>query len=135
MQSTLQTTSRDLFFDLGWKSTALFVVFVWWMSRGSAPLYMVDFSTFEPPEEWKVTHDQLAEIMRRQGCFTPESVSFMEKILSKSGTGQATAWPPGIIKCLENPDTPADRSVEAARTEAEIVIFDVVGSVLEKVGL
>lgn len=27
------------------------------------------------------------------------------------------------------------RSVEAARTEAEIVIFDVVGSVLEKVGL
>lgn len=54
MQSTLQTTSRDLFFDLGWKSTALFVVFVWWMSRGSAPLYMVDFSTFEPPEEWKV---------------------------------------------------------------------------------
>ncbi|CAN0355354.1 unnamed protein product [Ectocarpus sp. 6 AP-2014] len=135
MQSTLQTTSRDLFFDLGWKSTALFVVFVWWMSRGSAPLYMVDFSTFEPPEEWKVTHDQLAEIMRRQGCFTPESVSFMEKILSKSGTGQATAWPPGIIKCLENPDTPADRSVEAARTEAEIVIFDVVGSVLEKFGM
>ncbi|CAN0224068.1 unnamed protein product, partial [Hapterophycus canaliculatus] len=31
--------------------------------------------------------------------------------------------------------TTYDRSVEAARTEAEIVIFDVVGSVLEKVGL
>lgn len=54
MQSTLQTTSSDLVFDLGWKSTALFVVFVWWMSRSSSPLYMVDFSTFEPPEEWKV---------------------------------------------------------------------------------
>lgn len=31
----------------------------------------------------QVTHEELAEIMRRQGCFTPESVSFMEKILSK----------------------------------------------------
>lgn len=55
METTLKTTSRDLVFDLGWKSTALFVVFVWWMSRSSSPLYMVDFSTFEPPEEWKVT--------------------------------------------------------------------------------
>ena len=29
--------------------------------------------------------------------------------VGRSGTGQATAWPPGIIKCLDNPDTPADR--------------------------
>lgn len=54
INSTLKTTSRDLVLDLGWKSTALFVVFVWWMSRGSSPVYMVDFSTFEPPEDWKV---------------------------------------------------------------------------------
>ncbi|CAM9997258.1 unnamed protein product, partial [Choristocarpus tenellus] len=47
--------------------------------------------------------------MRRQGCFTPSSIEFMAKILSKSGTGQATAWPPGIIKCLKDENTPADR--------------------------
>lgn len=31
--------------------------------------------------------------------------------VGRSGTGQATAWPPGIIRCLENADTPADRYV------------------------
>ncbi|CAM9310874.1 unnamed protein product [Discosporangium mesarthrocarpum] len=96
---------------------------------------MIDFSCFEPPSDWKVTHEQLIEIMRRQGCFTPESIQFMGKILSKSGTGQATAWPPGIIQCLKDENTPADRSVEGARSEAEVVVFDVVDSVLKKTGL
>ncbi|CAM9193929.1 unnamed protein product, partial [Sphacelaria rigidula] len=127
-QISLKSTAKEVVLDLGWKTTAVILVVLYLFTRSGSPLYMIDFSTFEAPEEWKVTHDQLAEIMRRQGCFTPESVAFMEKILAKSGTGQATAWPPGIIKCLENPDTPADRSVEAARTEAEIVIFDVVES-------
>lgn len=64
INSTLKTTSRDLVLDLGWKSTALFVVFVWWMSRGSSPVYMVDFSTFEPPEDWKVNERLLLPLAR-----------------------------------------------------------------------
>lgn len=64
-------------------------------------MYLVDFSTWEPPEEWKVSHAQLIELMRRQQCYTEESLNFMARILENSGTGQATAWPPSIVECMQ----------------------------------
>ena len=71
-------------------------------------------------------------MMRRQRCFNDESLGFMQRILERSGTGQATAWPPGILKSLQ-PDAPvADRSMAASREEAETVIFDVVEQALKK---
>ena len=56
----------------------------------------------------------------------------MQRILDRSGTGPATAWPPGIVQCLKSKDTKADRSIAASRKEAETVIFDVVGQALKK---
>ena len=72
-------------------------------------------------------------MMRRQRCFTEDSLDFMKRILERSGTGQATAWPPGIVKSLQ-PDAPvADRSIAASRKEAETVLFDVVEQALLEV--
>jgi len=97
------------------------------------PVYLIDFVCFEPPSSWKVSHAQIMDMMVRQNCFTQESLDFMKRILGRSGTGQATAWPPGIRQCLDG--KPTDNSIEASRKEAEFVINDVVSKALKKTNL
>ena len=60
-----------------------------YFSKFSRATYLVDFATFKPPEEWKVSHAQLMELMRRKKCFTQESLDFMERVLANSGTGES----------------------------------------------
>ena len=118
------------------KITILILLVGAWLMQRQRPVYLLGFSTFKAPESWKVSHEQIAEIMRRQDCFTEKSINFMERILERSGTGQATAWPPGITQCLENDEDgthkKSDRSMEASRKEAETVIFTIVKDALEK---
>jgi 3-ketoacyl-CoA synthase len=114
------------------KTTALLLVVGAWLVRRDNPIYLMGFATFKAPEEWKCDHDQILEMMRRQQSFNDESLGFMKRILERSGTGPATAWPPGIKQSL-NPDAPkADKSMAASRLEAETVIFDVVENALRK---
>mmetsp|Transcript_9321 Transcript_9321/g.25771 ORF Transcript_9321/g.25771 Transcript_9321/m.25771 type:complete len:563 (-) Transcript_9321:294-1982(-) len=121
-----------LLFSPAVKTTALVLLIMAFILRRQGPVYLLSFATFKAPDSWKVTHDELLEIMRRQNCFTEDSLGFLKKILERSGTGQATAWPPGIVQCLESQDKPADRSIEASRSEAETIIFDVVEQALKK---
>jgi len=120
------------------KTTALILVVGAWMIRRDSPIYMMSFSTFKAPDSWKCDQDEIMEMMKRQKCFTQESLNFMRRILDRSGTGPATAWPPGIKQCLKpKEDDPndhmlTDRSIDASRQEAQIVIFDVVKQALEK---
>jgi predicted naringenin-chalcone synthase len=121
------------------KITALMLLMGAWLMRQKRPVYLLSFATFQAPESWKVSHDQVAEIMRRQECFNDQSLDFMQRILKQSGTGQATAWPPGIVQCLNPTETgepgeriPSDRSIHGSRKEAETVIFDIVQQALDK---
>lgn len=115
------------------KVTALVLVVIGWILTNDNPIYMLAFSTFKAPDSWKVTHDKFVEMMKLQGCFTDESVAFMARLIARSGTGQSTAWPPGIVQCLDGKKS--DRSIEASRKEAETVIFDIVESALRKAKL
>ncbi len=105
-------------FDLGWKTMAMLAALIWYATHREKPVYLLDFCTFEPPESWKLTAEQLMTIMRAQGCFTEDSLEFLARMLKQSGCGPATAWPPGTVQCLEG--LPADRSAEAARKESEV---------------
>lgn len=114
------------------KTTALILVVAAWLVGRDNPIYVLSFATFKAPDEWKCSHDDLIEQFRRQKCFTQESIDFMRRILDRSGTGQATAMPPGICQSL-GPGAPlADRSLAASRNEAETVIFDIVEEALKK---
>ena len=129
--SIMESDGFDLF-SPAVKTTALILVVAVWFIRRDNPIYLMSFATFKAPESWKVSHAEILEMMKRQGCFNDESLEFMKKILDRSGTGQSTAWPPGIVKSLQ-PDAPkADRSMSASREEAETVIFDVVEQALKK---
>mmetsp|Transcript_6648 Transcript_6648/g.9719 ORF Transcript_6648/g.9719 Transcript_6648/m.9719 type:complete len:565 (-) Transcript_6648:232-1926(-) len=112
------------------KITFLVLCILLWIARMEDPVYLMGFSTFKAPDSWKASHKQIMTMMKNQQCFNDESLKFMERILERSGTGQATAWPPGIIKSLEG--CKADRSMEASRLEAETVICDVVDKALKK---
>lgn len=96
-------------------------------------VYLLDFQTWEPPKSWKLTHEQILQAMRFQGCFTEESLQFMDRMLQQSGVGPQTAWPPGIVQCLEG--KPQDKSVTASREESQTIIFSVVRDLLAKTNI
>jgi len=116
------------------KGTALALIVALWYIRQESPIYLMSFATFKAPDSWKVSHAQLIQMMRNQGTFSEESLQFMARILERSGTGQATAWPPGIVQSLQ-PGVKADRSISASRQEAETVLFDVAEQAMEKAGV
>jgi 3-ketoacyl-CoA synthase len=106
---------------LGWKSVALVAVVVWYLSHRVSPVYLIDFTTFQPPESWLLTPQQLMEAMRLQESFTQDSLDFTSRMLQQSGVGPKTAWPPGMVQTLQG--KPTDESVEASRKEAEVYII------------
>ena len=81
--------------DLGWKTMGLLALVVWYFTQGEKQVLLIDFACFEPPESWKVSHDQLMQMMKAQNCFTEESLDFLSRMLQQSGCGPSTAWPPG----------------------------------------
>jgi FAE1/Type III polyketide synthase-like protein len=122
--------SFDLFGPAVKITFAVLAVLAWYMRRQN-PVYLLSFATFQAPDSWKCSHKDIVDIMRRQKCFTEDSIGFMERILENSGTGQTTAWPPGIVQCLKDETVAADRSMVASRKEAETVIFDIVDKALK----
>lgn len=135
-ESLVQNHTVFELFSPAVKTTAIILFLGAWIVRMDSPVYLLSFATFKAPDSWKLTQDEIVEVMRRQGCFTEESLNFLRRILERSGTGQATAWPPGIVRCLEDDENgnplKADRSMETSRKEAEAIIFDVVENALRK---
>jgi predicted naringenin-chalcone synthase len=123
---------RPFVFELGWRAFVLLGGVFWYLTHRENAVYLLDFSVFDSPEDWRLSPEELLEAMKRQECFTPESLDFMDRMLKQSGVGPKTAWPPGIVRCLRN--LPTLKSVEASREESETVMFDVVDKVLKKTG-
>lgn len=132
--SMILSLRKEAIFKPYVEGTFLTLVIMAWIITMDSPVYLQSFATFKAPESWKVSHAQIIEMMRRQKCFTQDSIDFMERLIARSGTGQNTAWPPGIVQCLRDGNS-TDRSIEASRKEAETVIFDVVEKALKKAQL
>ena len=73
---------KPVAFDLGWKSMAILAMIIWYFNQRSKPVYLIDFAVFEPPESWKLSHEQLMDIMGKQGCFTEDSLNFLSRLYS-----------------------------------------------------
>jgi len=129
--SMILSLRKEAIFSPAVEATFVVLVVMAWFLTMDNPVFLLSFATFKAPESWRATHDQIIEMMRRQNCFTEESIDFMKRLLVRSGTGQNTAWPPGIMQCLED-GKKTDRSIEASRKEAETVIFDIVEKAMKK---
>jgi len=106
--------------------------------RRSHSVYLLDFSLFQPPPEWNATHGEIITMLANAGeqekSFDENDTAFMSKVLHNSGTGDATAWPPGILQCRER-GVKQDQSMAAARAEAEAVIYGCLSELFQTTGV
>jgi len=109
----------------------LIALIVAYFARVKPSVYCMENVVFLPPRDWQVSKDDLMTMMRAQCCFTEDTLAFTQKILERSGTGESTAWPPSMISSRDGL-TPAAVHVDAAREEAEAVIFPLVKEVLTR---
>ncbi|GLJ17886.1 hypothetical protein SUGI_0313080 [Cryptomeria japonica] len=92
-------------------------------------IFMVGFSCFKPSDDMKCNYELKEYIAQRGDKFNEKSLDFMRQIYLKSGVGEETYFPPFIFK-----DNPVE-TLEAAREEAEIVMFGAVDEVFETTAL
>lgn len=119
-------------FSLGWKSLMLLAAVIWVLHRYEQTVYLLDFTTFEPPKSWRLTSAELLAVLGQiEPNYSPETLKFTEKILNQSGVGDETAWPPAIMNFMRK-GLPLEESTENARRESETVIFDCVRKLLER---
>ena len=83
----------------------------------------------KPPDAWKVTRDRFDGIVAATGDFDADSLTFMGKVLRRSGLGDETYAPPSLTQ------VPMQHTMAACRHEFESVAFDVVRGVLNKAGV
>ncbi|CAA3030803.1 3-ketoacyl-CoA synthase 5-like [Olea europaea var. sylvestris] len=101
-------------------------IYFMWKPRS---VYLVDYACYKPPAVCRVPFSTFMEHSRLILSSEPKSVEFQMRILERSGLGEETCLPPAIHYI---PPTP---NMEAARKEAEIVIFSAMESLFEKTGL
>jgi len=94
--------------------------------KAKSTVYLVDFATYQPPDELKIPHEKFLERTRGVGWFTEESIEFQEKLLYRTGLGDETYFPPGIHKI------PPDLGMDSARQEAEMVLSGCMDGILAK---
>ena len=133
-----------IYAELAWLAPAMLLTVVSFLTRRSKSVYLVDFALFEPPAEWRASKEELLRILenvgraedeRNPGCsFAEGDIEFMGKVLGNSGTGDATAWPPGIHRCRE-PGVRQDQSMEATRQEAETVVCSCLEGLFAQTGV
>ncbi|CAH9080980.1 unnamed protein product [Cuscuta epithymum] len=81
------------------------------------PVYLVDYSCYQPPDSLKANHHRFMDHSRLTGDFDDSSLEFQRKILERSGLGDETYFPEAM-HCV-----PPQPSMLAAREEAEQVMF------------
>eukprot|EP00003_Mantamonas_plastica_P021945 TRINITY_DN3636_c0_g1_i1.p1 TRINITY_DN3636_c0_g1~~TRINITY_DN3636_c0_g1_i1.p1 ORF type:complete len:555 (+),score=179.49 TRINITY_DN3636_c0_g1_i1:1595-3259(+) len=91
-----------------------FLLTMYWATK-ETPVYLLDFTVFSPPEELKISNAEFEAKTKKVGCFTQEAIDFQTKLLHRTGLGEETYFPPGIMK-----DVP-ETTFENAREEALMV--------------
>ncbi|XP_022977495.1 3-ketoacyl-CoA synthase 6 [Cucurbita maxima] len=123
---------RSLHFDLlQILCSSFFIIFVatvYFMSKPRT-IYLVDYACFKPPVTCRVPFSTFMEHSRLILTNNPKSVEFQMRILERSGLGEETCLPPAIHYIPPKP------TMEAARGEAELVIFSAMDALFQKTGM
>ncbi|KMZ56766.1 3-ketoacyl-CoA synthase [Zostera marina] len=110
-------------------ASLIMVMYMYLFMSRPAPVYLVDFACFKPPSTCRVPFSTFMEHSRLMENFNNTSVEFQQKILQRSGLGEETALPPA------NHFIPPKQTMDAARAEAELVIFSTIDDLVARTGL
>ncbi|KAK3038763.1 hypothetical protein RJ639_027350 [Escallonia herrerae] len=125
---TNQTVLVDTATGLTGAVILLFLLGVYYANRPT-PVYLVDFACYKPEDERKISNEAFLKMSEETGSFTAETVQFQKRISSRSGLGDETYLPRGIMS------NPPNLNMEEARAEAETVMFGALDSLFKKTGV
>lgn len=126
--NTVRSIHVDLVQILSSFFLILFISTVYFMSKPRS-VYLVDYTCYKAPITCRVPFSTFMEHSRLNLKDNPKSVEFQMRILERSGLGEETSLPPAIHYIPPNPN------MEAARGEAELVIFSAIDSLFARTGL
>ncbi|XP_027339418.1 3-ketoacyl-CoA synthase 15 [Abrus precatorius] len=87
-------------------------------------IYLLDFSCFRPPNEYKISKAEFVELAKKSGNFNDAAIEFQARVLKKSGIGDETYMPKGVFR-------PGQRtSLNDGREEVSMVMFGAVKDLL-----
>ncbi|KAM7257499.1 hypothetical protein ACFE04_013240 [Oxalis oulophora] len=87
-------------------------------------VYLLDFSCYKPDADSMVTKEIFMQLSVKSGNFREESLQFQRKLLERSGLGQKTYGPVGLLNDYRN------QTMAEARKETETIIFGAVDKLL-----
>ncbi|KAA8547808.1 hypothetical protein F0562_004237 [Nyssa sinensis] len=123
-----QSLHFDLLLVLCSSFLIIFIATVYFMSKPRS-IYLVDYACYKPPVTFRVPFATFMEHSKLNLKDNPKSVDFQMRILERSGLGEETCLPPAIHYIPPKP------TMEAARGEAELVIFSAIDSLMQKTGI
>ncbi|XP_074576574.1 3-ketoacyl-CoA synthase 11-like [Curcuma longa] len=103
----------------------VFLSTVYFLTR-PRPVYLVNFSCYNPKDAPKCTRQTFMDRSIQTGSFSEENLAFQRKILERSGLGESTYLPEAILSIPPNP------SMAEARKEARMVMFGAIDELLAK---
>ncbi|OAY28027.1 3-ketoacyl-CoA synthase 20 [Manihot esculenta] len=109
-------------------SFILFIITLYFTSK-PRKVYLVDYACYKPKPSHKCTREHYMKLSAGTHVFTEQSLDFLRKILERSGFGQTTYGPNGLMRL------PQDQSLAESRRETEMVIFGAVDELLAKTGV
>ncbi|CAK7327151.1 unnamed protein product [Dovyalis caffra] len=102
-----------------------FTATLYFMSR-PRKVYLVEFSCYKPGPAHKATRELFMQLSSASKVFTEQSLAFQKKILEKSGFGEMTYAPKGLMH------VPPDQSMAESWRESEMVMFGAIDDLLAK---
>jgi len=119
---------RTLTMSLGGFAFFCTVVTVYILKKGR-PVYLLEFATFQPADENKIPHERFMEKTIKSGFFDEEAVEFQRKLLYRTGLGEETYFPPGVLA------NPPELTMQRAREEADLVMSGCLEELFRRTGI
>jgi len=109
--------------------TYIGLLVVLWSKFRKAPVYLVDYTCYEPTPEMWVPHTKFVKNSQQTGFFSQEAIEFQEKLLMRTGLGEQTGFPPTIHA------VPPQLNMQGGRDEFDIVVKGTVDQLFQKTGV
>ncbi|KVI12416.1 3-Oxoacyl-[acyl-carrier-protein (ACP)] synthase III C-terminal [Cynara cardunculus var. scolymus] len=104
----------------------LLLLYMFIMTKASCKVYMIDFACYKPPVSQQFSKGFLLKQAKTNGCFSEETLDFVEKTMEKSCLGDSTYLAEVFLGKTYNP------SIRDSRREVEMAVFGSIDMVLAK---